>query len=62
MCATINLTRIVLLFLMAPYFNWNTTVSGMYLNERHLIDLYIIVYFLMHFISHCTVIVYYQVL
>lgn len=23
---------------MAPYFNWNTTVSGMYLNERHLMD------------------------
>ncbi|KAK9964778.1 hypothetical protein ABG768_005922 [Culter alburnus] len=27
MCAVINLTRILLLFLMAPYFNWNTTVS-----------------------------------
>uniref|UniRef100_A0A8C1YHL1 Ig-like domain-containing protein n=1 Tax=Cyprinus carpio TaxID=7962 RepID=A0A8C1YHL1_CYPCA len=27
MCATINLSRIILLFLMAPYFNWNTTVS-----------------------------------
>ncbi|XP_058652499.1 uncharacterized protein LOC131552617 [Onychostoma macrolepis] len=27
MCATINLTRIILLFLMAPYFNWDTTVS-----------------------------------
>lgn len=44
MCAIINLTRIILLFLVAPYYNWNTTVSGMYVhfNERHyLIVLYI---------------------
>ncbi|XP_056327281.1 butyrophilin-like protein 2 isoform X1 [Danio aesculapii] len=27
MCATVNLMRIVLLFLMAPYFNWNANVS-----------------------------------
>ncbi|XP_059373839.1 uncharacterized protein LOC132110846 isoform X1 [Carassius carassius] len=27
MCATVNLSRIILLFLMAPYFNWDTTVS-----------------------------------
>ncbi|XP_050982715.1 uncharacterized protein LOC127175602 [Labeo rohita] len=27
MCATINLTRIILLFYMAPYFNWEATVS-----------------------------------
>ncbi|XP_016329381.1 uncharacterized protein LOC107678576 [Sinocyclocheilus anshuiensis] len=27
MCMTINLSRVILLFLMAPYFNWNTTVS-----------------------------------
>ncbi|CAM4727446.1 unnamed protein product [Leuciscus chuanchicus] len=27
MCAIINLTRIILLFLVAPYYNWNTTVS-----------------------------------
>ncbi|XP_073668968.1 uncharacterized protein [Paramisgurnus dabryanus] len=27
MCATINLTRIFLLLLMAPYFNWNTVIS-----------------------------------
>ncbi|XP_067278299.1 uncharacterized protein [Pseudorasbora parva] len=26
-CAIINLTRIILLFLMAPYYKWNTTVS-----------------------------------
>ncbi|XP_051945461.1 uncharacterized protein LOC127617537 [Xyrauchen texanus] len=27
MCATINMMRIMLLFLMAPYFNWNRVVS-----------------------------------
>lgn len=48
MCAMINLTRIILLFLVAPYYNWNTTVSGMYVhfNQIHCLIVYCIIYIL----------------
>jgi len=60
MCAIINLTRIILLFLVAPYYNWNKKVSGMYVqfNERHCLIVYCIIYIYIysaiHFKSHCT--------